>query len=339
MSAGERAIAKEMRREEKERRKRIRLANRMLIPASKKTMESLSLNAFDPSGVFYLEEDRWVKIYRISGDITSISDVCKSLNGRIRITLGIGGVGDRATCHLSLMETGEIYEEVRQLYLQDESELAKAVMIAPLSVDEAMSQIAANSFMDIRFSYASYVRGNKDWKKECMLNATDDGGAFKTGQLYGKSFQILAFPKEGKADFLKKLSELGCLMYVGIDANALTEEERFDFKRAIEKKYNRRLLQDEEDYINLSITIVIFGDSMDVVEIVEETITSFLLADGYLFVPAFHDQSTVAQGVLSLGLVDSKAMRNVKSTFLSEILGGETDADAKVEVRADEDKR
>ena len=338
MSAGERAIAKEMRREEKERRKRIRLANRMLIPVSKKTLESLSLNAFDPSGVFYLEEDRWVKIYRITGDIASLSDACKSLNGRIRITLGIGEDGDRVTCHLSLMETGEIYEEVRQLYLQDESELAKVVTLAPLSVDEAMCQIAVNSFRDIRFSYASYVRGNKDWKKECMLNATEDDGVFKVGQLYGKSFQILVFPKDGNTAFLKRFSNLGCLMYVGCDLNALSDEERLDFKRAIEKKYNRRLLQDEEDYINLSISIVIFGDSRDAVEIVEETITSFLLSEGYLLVPAFNNQSTVAQSVLSLGLIDYKVMRNVKSNFVKEIMGGDIDADAKVEVRTDEDK-
>ena len=58
MSAGERAIAKEMRREEKERKKRIRLANKMLIPASKKTLESMHLNSFDPSGTFYLNDDR-----------------------------------------------------------------------------------------------------------------------------------------------------------------------------------------------------------------------------------------------------------------------------------------
>ena len=338
MSAGERAIAKEMRREEKERKKRIRLANRMLIPASKRTMESMNLNAFDPNGAFYLEEDRWVKIYRVDGRLAELCDVCKSLKGRIRITLGIGEVGDRATCHLSLMETGEIYEEVRQMYQQDESELAKAVTLTPLSVDEAMNLIGAKIFRDIRFSYASYVRGNKDWKKECMLNATEDGNAFKAGSLYGKSFQILTFPKEGKGDLFKRLSELGCLMYVGLDLNALSEEERFDFKRAIEKKYNRRLLQEEEDYINLSISIVIFGDSLDAVEIVEETITSFLLSAGYLSVPAFHNQGEVAQGVLSFGLIDHKAMRNVKGTLFREIRGGESDADAKVEVRADEDE-
>lgn len=40
MNAGERAIVKEERRLEKERKRRIELANRMLIPVGGKTLES-----------------------------------------------------------------------------------------------------------------------------------------------------------------------------------------------------------------------------------------------------------------------------------------------------------
>ncbi|SHK77428.1 hypothetical protein SAMN02745136_03311 [Anaerocolumna jejuensis DSM 15929] len=49
MSAGEKVIAKEMRRQEKERRKRIEQANKMLIPVSKKTAMTLGMISFDPS--------------------------------------------------------------------------------------------------------------------------------------------------------------------------------------------------------------------------------------------------------------------------------------------------
>ena len=332
MSAGERAIAKEMRREEKERKKRIRLANKMLIPASKKTLESMHLNSFDPSGTFYLDDDRWLKVYLVEGEIGKLSDVCKSLKGRIRITLHIGEESDRATCHLSLMETGEIYEEVRQLILSDESELQKAVTLKALSVDDAMNLIAVNAFKDIRFSYASYVRGNKDWKKECLLEVSEEAQFFKSAGLYGKSFRILSFPKNSNKEIIRQFEKLGCLMHIAMDLNSLTEEERFDFKRAIEKKYNRRLMQEEEDYINLSISMVVFGDSLDAVEIVEETIISFLLGQGFLVVPAFHNHGAVAQSVISLGLLDQCIMRNVRSNLFKEIVGGESHADAKVEV-------
>lgn len=52
MNRGERAIAREERRLEKERKRRIELANKMLIPTGGKTRESLDLISFDPSGVF-----------------------------------------------------------------------------------------------------------------------------------------------------------------------------------------------------------------------------------------------------------------------------------------------
>ena len=42
-NAGMRAIAKEEKRLEKERKRRIELANKMLIPVGKKTMETLGL--------------------------------------------------------------------------------------------------------------------------------------------------------------------------------------------------------------------------------------------------------------------------------------------------------
>ncbi|MDF2596154.1 MAG: hypothetical protein K0R69_2495 [Clostridia bacterium] len=48
MSAGKKAITKEMRRHEKERRKRIEQAYKMLIPVSKKTALALGMISFDP---------------------------------------------------------------------------------------------------------------------------------------------------------------------------------------------------------------------------------------------------------------------------------------------------
>ena len=53
---------------------------------------------------------------------------------------------------------------------------------------------------------------------------------------------------------LEMVKALGCPMYVTIDMNSLTEEEQLDFKRAMEKKYNRRLrVGESEEYINLSL--------------------------------------------------------------------------------------
>lgn len=336
MSAGEKAIAKEMRREENERRKRIQIANKMMIPVSKKTAQSLNLISFDPSGVFFFEDNRWMKIFKMEGKISELVDVCQTLCGRIRITLHIGEIGDRVTCHLSLMETGELYEEVRQKMTADESEISKVVTIHPMSIDEAMSEIAANFYKDIRFSYASYVRGNKDWKKESFFEMKEEADSFTAGRFYGESFNFLSFPSEAVCGIVEGLKNLSCPMYLTMDLNALSEMEQADFKRAMEKKYNVRLSAVEENsFMNFSLAVVIMCDSKDATKIVEQTMASLFVKNNILIVPAYHKQKQVAESVLSFGLVDNKIMRNVSKDFIRSMLGGEEDADAKIEIRSD----
>ena len=45
---------------------------------------------------------------------------------------------------------------------------------------------------------------------------------------------------------------------------------------------------------------------------------------------SFHEQRTVTESVLSLGLIDSKIMRNVRVEVVESIVGGDKDADAKI---------
>ena len=48
--------------------------------------------------------------------------------------------------------------------------------------------------------------------------------------------------------------------------------------------------------------------------------------------PSFHMQRKVAESVLSMGLLDYKIMRNVGLEIAEAMMGGEEDADAKIEV-------
>ena len=279
-SAGVKAIAKEEKRMEKERRRRIELANKMLIPVSKKTMETLGLISFDPNGVFRLTENRWMRVFVVEEEPKALASIAAKLSGRIRIVWHFREDGGRTTCHLVLMETGEIYEEVRQLMSKDEELLKEAVRMTPLSVDEVMNQIGEKFGQSIRFSYASYVRGNKDWKKECFLEITEEADRFLVGRLYGEAFHALSYPSIIKDGFIPRLGNLGCQAFVSLDMNSLTTEEELDFNRAIEKRYNRRLSADAgNEYLNVSLSIVILCDSDDARKIIEKTVIS--IANGY----------------------------------------------------------
>ena len=332
-SAGVKVIAKEEKRMEKERRRRIELANKMLIPVSKKTMETLGLISFDPNGVFRLTENRWMSVFVIEGEPKALASIAAKLSGRIRIVWHFREDGGRETCHLVLMETGEIYEEVRQLMSKDEELLKEAVRMTPLSVDEVMNQIGEKFGQSIRFSYASYVRGNKDWKKECFLEITEEADRFLVGRLYGEAFHALSYPSIIKDGVIHRLGNLGCQAYISLDMNSLTTEEELDFNRAIEKRYNRRLSADAgNEYLNVSLSIVILCDSDDARKIIEKTVIS--IANGYelMLTPSFHEQRKVAESVISFGLIDKKIMRNVAVDVTDGLMGGGEDADAKIEV-------
>jgi hypothetical protein len=336
-SAGERAVLKEERRLEKERKRRIEQANKMLIPVSKKTNLSLGLISFDPEGVFQISQNRWMKVFEADGDACNLAAISKKLLGRIRITMHLGADSGRDTCHLTLMEIGEIYEEVRQKLKSDEENMRDVLSLKAMSVDEVMNQISGNNFKDIRFSYASYVRGNKDWKKECFVDVKANNDSFVVGGCYGESFVGLSYPSIIKAGLINKIRKLGCQIYLGVDLNSLTLEEQNNFNRAIEKRYNRRIpLGGEEDYLNVSLALVILCDSDDARKIVEQTIISLYAIYGVMLAPSFQAQDKVMESLLSLGLVEAKIMRNAKAEVVKQLLGGGEDADAEIKIRADE---
>ena len=336
MTKGEKAIVREERRMEKERKRRIELANKMLIPTGGKTRESLDLISFDPSGVFRFGENRWLKVYEISGAGKGLVDAAESLFGRIRITFALSESG-RETCHLSLMEEGEIYEEIRQKMTEDENKLQGVCQMHALSVDDVMNLVATNFYQDIRFSYASYVRGKKDWKKECFFECIEEAAGFHVGRLFGESFTVMAFPDDMEDGIFTHIRNLGCPMFICIDLNGLPKEEKLNFKRELEKKYNRRLpVNESEEYINLSLSITVLCDSKDAREIVEETLISVFLKYGVLIAPSFHNQKRVTESALSLCLTDEVLMRNVGVDVAKKLMGGEEHGDAKVEIRSDE---
>ena len=328
-NAGVRAIAKEEKRLEKERKRQVELANKMLIPVSKKTTETLGLISFDPNGVFRLLENRWIRVFRVSGNLKALASIAPKLSGRIRIVWHLREDGGRETCHMILMENGEIYEEVRQLMSKDEDLIKEIVSITALNVDEVMNHISGEFGQNIRFSYASYVRGNMDWKKECFLEISEEAEKFTVGRLYGEAFYALSYPSILKEGFIEMLRQLGCQMYVSLDINSLTIEEQLDFNRAIEKRYNKRLsVTDDADYLNVSLSLVIMCDSDDARGIIEKTVIA--LANGYdiMLTPSFYEQRKVSESVISLGLLDRKIMRNVKVEVVGNLMGGGIDADA-----------
>ena len=77
---------KEERQAEKLRRQQNRIANKMLIQAPKKTVQSLKLLNFDPSGTFHFVEDRWIRIYEVYGRLDKLSTTMTALQSEIMVS-------------------------------------------------------------------------------------------------------------------------------------------------------------------------------------------------------------------------------------------------------------
>ena len=236
----------------------------------------------------------------------------------------------KATCHLSLIEEGEIYEEVREKFAADEAWLLNAKV---MTVDDVMGSISANFYKDIRFSYASFVRGKKDWKKECFHEIEESQASFKMGILFGESMMAISYADEIAAIDISDLSALSCPMYISYQLKSLKDEAEIYFKRYLEKHYNRKLLDMRDDsLINQSLSISFFCDSLDAREIVESTLGSYFLNKGILLVPGFGNQRTIAESSLSYGLIGYDLYRNVDIEIAKNMIGGGNNESSKVEV-------
>ena len=329
MTQGEKAILREKRRAEKEKKRRIELANKMLIPVGEKTGQSLGLISFDPSGVFRLGDNAWLKIYSIDSVEKMQADMVADLLGGLRMTVSLSESG-KVTCHLSLIEEGEIYEEVREKFMADEAVLGN---IKAMTVDDVMGSIASNFYKDLRFSYASFVRGKKDWKKECFHDIEEEKATFKMGRLFGESMVVMDYSDEIDGININYLMSLSCPMTLSIQLKSLKGEDEIYFKRYMEKQFNRKLLSKEEAVLfNQSISISFFCDSADAREIVEGTLASYFLANGLLLVPGFGNQRQIAESNLSYGLIRHDFYRNVSRSIVTNTIGGGADESSKIQV-------
>lgn len=332
MSAGERALKKEEKKLLRQRKKQIEEANKMLIPVGKKTNLSLGIISFDPKGALRLKGNTYMKVYELLESKRKLAPIMKNLSGKVRITIHQDGCG-RGTCHISVFETGEIYEEVRKLFLQDEEVLSKEVRIKALDVDEMLNLIASNNLKSVEASYAAFVRGKKDWKRELVEEMKEEQFSFKVGDRFGESFMTLSFPSDLGEGFLDSISYLGCEAFVSIDVNALSGEEVRDFNRAMELRYNRKVAREtNEKFFNVSMSMMIRIDSDDARKIAEQAVLT--IGDGYnvLVSPGFKHQKEIATSIFTLGITREEIMRNMKEETMGQLLGGEVDADAKIKV-------
>lgn len=318
---GEKAVKRAEKRAEMERKKAIQEANKMLIPTPKQTAESLGILSFDPSGAFRLTGNRWMRVYEIRQMQTTESDLFAEMirerKGRVRITARIGSKSQDKT-FLTVMEEGEIYGDVRKDIEKDQEALSKVFLLKPLTVDETMMEVMGDGRKP--FSYASMVRGKKNWKSECFPVFKPEAGSVKVNDSYGESMIIMQYPSNLSINPFRSLCDIVCLMYVSLDLRGISLKQ--SFTQALEQRYNRRISAGKSDeFANASVSIFFSCDSDDARAIIEKTLITMFSNCGFALAPTFGAQEKAAESVIGLGITDYSVMRNVDMDVVSDLVG------------------
>ena len=318
------AVSFEDRMASRERRRQIEEANRMLIAAPKKTADSMGLLNFDPSGTFRFAGGRWLKSFEVTGSISSIVDALEKLNSRVRITRRTvtGKGGDIKTdTYISLITIGDIYETVRGELKEDEEVLQEMIGVRSLTADETIETILGQLGEEGSFSYASFVRGRRDLLREISPDMKEERDHFEIDGTFGMSLFVKEYPKENPGSVFSLLEKLGCPVFVTFDLVGISQMDKEDYVRTLEKRYAKNLSSDKiEDFLNISCQISFLCDSFDALKIIAKTVGTVFSRAGYLVSPAYAMQKEFFISQISLGLTDQKILRNKEIKRIKEII-------------------
>ncbi len=260
----------------------------------------MGIISYDPEGILRLTNQRWLKVFEVDGDVSNLMNIVETLSGRIRMTMHLRARCGGETCHISLMHTGDTYEEVREQMKLDEMKLRKVVSLTPLLADQVMHQMGED------------LQGDEQYKS---------------------CFSILSYPISIREDVMAQIRRLGCACYMACDLQGLTREDKENFTRAMGKSYNQRVLKlGDEQYCNVSFSFLMLCDSEDARQIVEQTMVSWFARQELLLVASYGKQQQVADSILSHGVFDEKTMRNVNIEVIRTMLGGRKDATTQIKV-------
>ena len=316
----------------KEKKRQIAQAKKMLIPAPKKTVNSMGLLSFDPSGAFRFEDGRWIKVYEALGPISDLTKVAQKVKERLRVSISIvpaKGESVEKKIYVSVIAKGDIYDDVRQTFLIDEEIMQEMIKIRALPVDEVVSVIENQLRGEKKsFSYASFVRSKQDLKAIISPEMKEGRENFQLGATFGMSQFVMEYPNKLSGESLSLLEKLGCPVFLTMDFYGISELEKEDYIRTLEKRYAKNLNEDSViDFMNVSISLSVLCDSYDALLIVRKTIERIFSKAGFLIAPCFGNQKEAFLSQISLGLIDTCNFRNVGTDFMSELLRREYGSD------------
>lgn len=299
--------------------KKLEAKEKLLIPVSKDTTNSLGITSFEPSGLFRFKDGSVRKVYRIIEPIKEnyFPKIAKKLKSSIRLTKCFG---DNKEMFLTLDANGDTLDDIRNTILEDQELISTSVTLKELDANETFNSFFKN---EKPFSYVDEVRKKKDFGKSCFPGIDCDTSCFNLGNMAGESIFVMDFPNNFKKELFYEICELQSEIYVALDVAHIGRERMQDFNRNLEEKYNRIVADGRDEYFNVSMQLVIVADSVKARKILKEAIQSILSERGFVVSSAIGEQGPVAESVFRLGMSGKTNRRNVRENVVEGILGEE----------------
>lgn len=315
-----------------------RRINASMVRLSGRNRNALGIISIEPNkSIFALENNRFVKIYRMKGveltpsrKKTLIDALCNYTSHRMRISSFVFSESNAPLVYLSVYFTGEMYSDVASdIKSFDEnlgSIMAQKFLLSfePCDVGDLFTIINMNFSGQMKKITTDRVMSRStNMVKEFFVNIKEQeqGFAFDHGFRVGETYIAMQYPDFNEVvlfDHLKKrgISYISCLDFQEIDTENLQSYEKY-----LEKTYNRADGIQLRDGVNASFLLGVTCRTNDDLQFVVQSMKRDVEESGLVLGPGKGVEKEIFESLATFGLKDFHCMRKVNYSMLPYLIG------------------
>ena len=330
----EEKIAKKLEKQAlKEYRKDVERLNKLLVPVSKKTSESLGILSFD-SKVATIRKinNRWIKTFKIDGlNEDNRNDFIDDLMGILTIRSRITSIFSQSetgrqirTDYLTFFDVGAEYIDVKKSFDEEVARInsnQNNIKVIEISSNCFMNQIRRNYLLDgLEVDFSALVKRNSNWRNDAYnkLSFVDD--YFELSDKKGVCMQIIQYPGIIDNNVSDKLLDMNLPIMFVTDIQPLDNDDSEDFRKVLERRYNTRISTSDKAYVNVGFTIVIITDSVEQKDEVIEDVQDLFSDNGMVITPVYGNTTDIVESSFTLGLKDYHSMRSLEASQVKQLI-------------------
>ena len=318
----------------KEEKKRERELNNSIKQTNAKTRKELGIWGYQTDDrVYFMGNNKYMKVYKILEIPTQkdkeekmITVLAECADGRIRIT---GLSGHPSSFFLTVNFEGnkyvEIHDKVKRFekMLEKETEEISEFRIEGCEIDQVLLNIADNfGKADLQFDLNDAAKKKESWKEVFFskINSAEKGiFTLESNNAEGSCLLAEEYPAKIKEKI--QLDNQKNKIFYALDFQAMNEADTELLNFMIRQKYNvSEKMLSEQKSINFTYMVCILSDTEEKRKTICRSSIDLFKKQGVLLNLAENHEREICESILSFGLKDFKAMRNVNVEIVGQFL-------------------